>query len=142
MRRPLVFVDTWAWLAAAVSDDPDHGRVRQLNADLEARGAQRVTSVMVLGETLTRLRYDVSHRAAVAVADAFAEMAAGGVLDLVVPDALICSQALDWFRRFDDQRFSFVDCTSFAIMAQRGISEALTGDRHFAAAGFVALGAI
>ena len=38
-----------------------------------------------------------------------------------------------------DQDWSLTDCTSFTVMRERGIIEALTGDHHFEQAGFVAL---
>ena len=42
-----------------------------------------------------------------------------------------------WLARFSDQAFSLCDAVSFAVMSARGIREALTLDRHFAAVGFV-----
>jgi predicted nucleic acid-binding protein len=38
-----------------------------------------------------------------------------------------------------DKQWSLTDCISFVLMEQRGITEALTADRHFEQAGFVAL---
>ena len=38
-----------------------------------------------------------------------------------------------------DKDWSLTDCTSFVVMEQRGIAEALTGDHHFEQAGFRAL---
>jgi len=38
-----------------------------------------------------------------------------------------------------DKDWSLTDCISFVIMKELGISTALTGDRHFQQAGFVAL---
>jgi predicted nucleic acid-binding protein len=38
-----------------------------------------------------------------------------------------------------DKEWSLVDCSSFVVMQQRKITEALTGDRHFEQAGFVRL---
>jgi len=35
-----------------------------------------------------------------------------------------------------DKDWSLVDCISFAIMQERGITDALTADRHFEQAGF------
>jgi predicted nucleic acid-binding protein len=38
-----------------------------------------------------------------------------------------------------DKDWSLVDCASFTVMQERGISEAFTTDRHFEQAGFVCL---
>jgi len=38
-----------------------------------------------------------------------------------------------------DKEWSLTDCISFEVMQREGLSEALTGDRHFEQAGFVAL---
>lgn len=53
------------------------------------------------------------------------------------PDVL--TKAWDLYDRRADMSWSLTDCTSFVIMEQMGISEALTPDRHFEQAGFVAL---
>ena len=38
-----------------------------------------------------------------------------------------------------DKSWSLTDCISFVVMAERGITEALTGDHHFEQAGYRAL---
>ena len=38
-----------------------------------------------------------------------------------------------------DKEWSLVDCSSFAVMRQRGITEALTTDHHFEQAGLIRL---
>jgi predicted nucleic acid-binding protein len=40
---------------------------------------------------------------------------------------------------YADKRWTLTDCVSFVIMRERYVSEALTGDKHFEQAGFVAL---
>ena len=38
-----------------------------------------------------------------------------------------------------DKDWSLTDCISFVVMQRNGLTEALTGDRHFEQAGFIAL---
>ena len=40
------------------------------------------------------------------------------------------------FFRYRDKEFSFTDCTSFILMRELKVREALTTDRHFHQAGF------
>ena len=45
-------------------------------------------------------------------------------------------QAWEWLMKFQDQDFSFTDCTSFALMKRLDLTEAATNDTHFTTAGF------
>ena len=42
--------------------------------------------------------------------------------------------------KYADQRVTFTDCVSFAIMRRRRIRTAFTFDRHFEARGFEVIG--
>ena len=44
-------------------------------------------------------------------------------------------QAMEIFKQYQDQDFSFVDCMIFAIMTKQNLSQAFTFE-HFAQAGF------
>ncbi len=46
------------------------------------------------------------------------------------------ARAVELFDRLGDQRVSFTDCLSFALMRREGIRRAFAFDRHFEAAGF------
>ena len=59
-----------------------------------------------------------------------------GALLVINPDELLLGSAKDLIRRQAEQGYSFVDCLSFCVMRERGISEALTTDEHFGKAGF------
>ncbi len=48
-------------------------------------------------------------------------------------------EAFSWLRQRDEREYSFVDATSFAVMRELEIEEALAFDGDFAAAGFVEL---
>ena len=45
--------------------------------------------------------------------------------------------AWDWLRKHDERVYSYVDATSFRVMRDRRLREALAFDQDFAAAGFI-----
>lgn len=62
------------------------------------------------------------------------------------PRTTILPASTDWFARGmtlyeqrHDKDWSLTDCISFEMMREHGITHALTGDRHFEQAGFVAV---
>ncbi len=48
-------------------------------------------------------------------------------------------RGFDLYRHRTDKEWSLTDCISFVVMGDEGLTEALTGDRHFGQAGFTAL---
>lgn len=141
MSRPQVFVDTLGWVPIACRQDAAQEQAARLRREAIARGALLVTSDLVLAASLTRLRYHVGLREALVLADLAEVLLEREAMDMVHGGRELWLSALTWFRRSDDQRFSFVDCTCFAIVHARGSNDALTADRHFATAGFTPLGA-
>lgn len=128
MRR--LFADTSAWLAIADRDDQYHARAAALRSVL-AEGVPLTTSDYVLDEAVTRIRYDLGHREAEAFLDHAAQAEKAGNLSVLWVDAALWDAATRIFRRYNDQAFSMTDCTSFALAAQHGITDAFTFDRHF-----------
>ena len=58
----------------------------------------------------------------------------------VVPlSTALFDAGLDLYSRRPDKDWSLTDCTSFVVMKDRGLTEALTTDHHFEQAGFKAL---
>ena len=51
----------------------------------------------------------------------------------------LLSEALELYHQHRDKDWTLTDCTSFIVMRERNITEALTGDHHFEQAGFAAL---
>jgi predicted nucleic acid-binding protein len=125
----VIFVDTGAWFALAVRNDPGHAAaLAWLGANREAL----VTSDYVLPETATLLRVrdktSRGHRVAVSVATSLYRQESA-FLEKVIDGDIVTG--LNIFRKFSDHSFSFVDCTSFALTERLGISQAFAFDRHF-----------
>jgi predicted nucleic acid-binding protein len=55
---------------------------------------------------------------------------------VVPPGQSIFDRGMDLYRSRKDKDWSLSDCTSFVVMEERGITDALTGDHHFEQAGF------
>ena len=89
------------------------------------------------GETWTFLRRKDSHRTALAFADRLDALTSAErlVVHRVAEDQE--AAAWEWLRRHDEREYSFVDATSFRVMRDRRLREALAFDQDFAAAGFV-----
>ena len=54
-------------------------------------------------------------------------------------DDVRMDKALTLFEQRPDKEWSLCDCTSFVVMQELGITEALSTDHHFDQAGFTAL---
>ena len=131
-----LFVDTSAWYPAVVKNHPDHRRVAAALTRAVQQGKRVVTTNLVIAETHALLL----RRANASVALAFARTVRLPPNLVVTSDPDLEAIALgDWLERFSDQEFSLTDAVSFAVMARRGIADALTLDRHFVVAGFRAL---
>jgi predicted nucleic acid-binding protein len=128
-----LFIDASAWYPLLVQSVPQHDAVRTALRSAMRRAARLVTTNLVVAETHALLLRRTSWNVAL-------EFARGVTAPqtLVVRSSAELERAAvgDWLERYDDQEFSFADAVSFAVMTERGISEALTLDRHFAAAGF------
>jgi predicted nucleic acid-binding protein len=48
----------------------------------------------------------------------------------------LIKKAWDIFDNFQDKNFSFIDCSSFAVMKELNIQKAFAFDRHFEQFGF------
>ena len=129
-----VFVDTSAWYPLVDQRHSDHTMLADALRDRVRAGARVVTTNLVLAESHALILRRV-HRAA---ALAFVRTV-GRAPNVIVPSTpdLEATAVDDWLAKFDDLELSFTDAVSFAVMAERGIREALTLDRHYAAARFV-----
>jgi predicted nucleic acid-binding protein len=129
----LVFVDTGAWIALALTRDPLHARARATWERLLGAGVRLHTSVPVILETFTFLDRNAAREVALAWKDSLTTVPRLKVLPAIVKDL---EQAWPFFERPDLHKLSAVDAVSFVLMAQRRIRVAFAFDSHFSTAGF------
>jgi len=130
------FADTGWWVAWALPGDARHHDALRMLAAL-GRSEQVLTSNLVAGETWTFLRRKDSHRTAVAFLDRIDTLIRAGRLVMHRVTEGQETAAWEWLRKHDERVFSYVDATSFRVMRDRRLHEALAFDQDFAAAGFV-----
>jgi predicted nucleic acid-binding protein len=131
-----VFMDTSGWYALMDRRAPEHARVSALVARLIRDGSRLLTTDYVLDESCTLAKA----RSGSAMASRLLDLVhATAALDLEWVGSERFEAAERQFRKYHDQAFSFTDCTSFVIMRERRIREAITTDEHFRIAGFLSL---
>jgi len=128
------FVDTSAFVALVDRKDRNHRSAKRALGALAKARTPLITSAFVADEVITLVRMRLSHAIAVQTGEALLRSQWCRLLEV---DDAIRESAWSIFVRYDDQSFSFTDCTSFALMRALDAREAFTFDRSdFAAAGF------
>lgn len=80
-----------------------------------------------MDEIYTLLKTRGSHRTALKFMD---QVKDSNIVILWITDE-VEQNAQDIFRRFDDKKLSFTDCTSFALINRYGIETVFAFDEHF-----------
>lgn len=129
----MIFIDTGAFLARHLRSDQHHVSATAVWERLASDREQCVTSNFVLDETFTLLGRRAGYGFAVQRAKS---IYASKALSICRPDRKDEINALRFFTKFADQKVSFTDCISFALMKREKISRVFSYDRHFEFAGF------
>ncbi len=128
-----LFVDTSAWLALHDKNDQFHKQAVEKNFKIKKQRIELITSEYVLDESITLVRFRVSHGAAVIFGESLFN---SSIINIVSINNLERQRALDFFKKYKDKEFSFTDCTSFVVMKDLKIKTAFTFDNHFNQIGF------
>ena len=135
----MIFVDSGAWIALSNQRDQNHNDAVTIYTDLKRQRARFLTTDYVVDETITRLRYDVSHSVAVKFLDFIERAEKIDGLTVMEIDKILLQEAKRLFRQYDSAKLSFTDCTSFAVCQKHNISETYAFDDHFAMMGITVL---
>ena len=128
-----VFADAFFYVALINRNDEHHARVMAW-----ARGfaGEIVTTQWVLTEVADAFAESHMRRQLKAGYDDLASDPGTRIVEVSPRDF---ARGLALYDTRPDKAWSLTDCISFVVMADEGLNEALTGDRHFEQAGFVAL---
>jgi len=129
----LVFADAFYFIARFNRSDQHHVKAVRF---VRSADWQLLTSEWVLMEVADGLaNSEVRPR----VREIIGDLRRSSSCEVVPVSSQVFNRALDLYHERPDKEWTLTDCTSFLIMRERGITEALTGDHHFEQAGFTAL---
>ncbi|MBH0191284.1 MAG: PIN domain-containing protein [Nitrospira sp.] len=123
--RKSVFVDTSAFFALADQTDRLHHQARRY---VELTDRLLVTSNVVVHETITLLCMRLGYEQALQFGIRLLGETTTPIIRVTQADE---EKAWAIFRQYPDKRFSFADCTSFALMKRLGIGTAFAFDDDF-----------
>jgi hypothetical protein len=128
-----VFVDTLFIVALINQRDEYHAKASEL-ADLYERQPLLTTDVVLLeiGNALARN----FKQQAIEVID---DLLGSNEVEIVRLNPQLFDRAYALYKQYQDKEWGLLDCVSFVVMRDAGVSNALTFDQHFVQAGFQAL---
>ena len=131
-----VFLDTSFAIALSSITDQNHLRAVELAHRLESNKTRLVTTQAILleiGNALSKQRY---RKAGIQLLES---LSFDPNVEVVLLTKDLYTDAFNLFKQRKDKEWGLVDCISFIVMENRGITDALTADIHFQQAGFRAL---
>ncbi len=127
------FVDSSAWIAYFSARDRLHVDADRMLREAIARRTVLVTTDLVLAEVHRWLLFRAGPRPAVAAIDRIDRSPSAAVV-FATPAHHRVARA--WLDRLADQRISYTDAISFAVMQATGCNAVMTFDHDFVVAGF------
>ncbi len=133
-----LFVDTSGWAYYLDRSDPLHTKVVTIVRNYTLQRRNLVTTNYIITELVALLssRFHLPRREVIKAINALKSDAA---VEIVHIDASMDNVAWQLLEKRFDKEWSLVDASSFVLMEQFGMTEALTTDHHFTQAGFIKL---
>jgi predicted nucleic acid-binding protein len=128
-----VLVDSGGWIALLSARDQHHAEADTLFRRAVRDRVPLVTTNLVLAEVHRFILFRVGIRAA---AVALARIESSPSVRIEFATKSHHQTARTWLAQFPDQRLTYTDATSFAVMRATKCVAALTFDHHFTVAGF------
>lgn len=135
LKNEAVFVDTSAWFSLLNEKDKQHEKIKNIYQALLENNNTLILSNQILGETFTLIRYKIKNNN---LPFKFIDLISKSIMIKKIHiEEKTEKRAMKILKNYKDQKFSYVDATSFAVMNRLELKYALSLDSHFAAAGFI-----
>ncbi len=131
-----VLFDSSGLFALLDTTEAGHSAAKEWMEGAHAGNVGLVATDYILDETTTLL---MARRLGHLARRMFDMVDLSDATEVVHIDAERFTRARHFFLKHLDQGYSFTDCTSFVVMKELKLKEALTTDAHFRTAGFVPL---
>lgn len=133
-----LFMDTSGWGSLVDAKQPFHTKAAALYRLARDQRRKIFTTNYVIVELVALLMSPlrVSREKIIAFIDS---LKSSPYLEIIPIDSALDAKGWELFKSRSDKNWSLVDCTSFVLMEERGMTEALTTDHHFEQAGFITL---
>ena len=131
-----VFLDTSYAVALASRRDQHYEKALELADYIEQQKLRKVTTravVLEIGNALSTPRF---RQTAVNMLEYLDH---DPTIEIIPLSERLYQRGFELFRQRPDKQWGLIDCISFIVMQDRGITEALTADDHFRQAGFIPL---
>ena len=131
--KPAIFIDTSYFLALVNNRDKYHQAAKTLAAQVTPPFITSEAVLFELGNALAKPPYRMLG------IQALHQIRADTSIEImsITPD--LFAQIVAFYQSRPDKTWGLTDCSSFVMMQQRGLHEALTADTHFEQAGFARL---
>jgi predicted nucleic acid-binding protein len=133
-----MFADSSGWATLVDRRQPYHVVAAALVKQAHAAGPTITTTNYVLAE-LTALLNSPLRIPRPRQIQFLTDLRTVSWVDVVPIDSTLEALAWHLWASRPDKEWTLVDCASFVVMQQRGLTEALTTDHHFEQAGFIRL---
>lgn len=129
----MVFLDTNFAVALVNRRDQYHAKAQELASLLHEEQLLTTEAVLLeVGNTLARGRRSEA-------IDIIDHLTTAPNVELVRMNPDLFDEGFDFYSRHRDKEWGLIDCISFVVMRDFGLTDALTHDIHFQQAGFRAL---
>ena len=133
-----IFVDTAGWGNLVDTLQEFHAETKAIYLNAKQNGSRLVTTNYVIAELVALLSSPLRIPRAKSI-KFIGSIKSSPLVDIIHINEDLDAKSWELLKNRADKNWSLVDCSSFVVMQENKIVEALTTDHHFEQAGFVRL---